>query len=229
MKIKDIATIIFAKIVSKLVHLTPYQLTISLVYYQHKFIIDSFSSIDLIRLKSLELVAQEIKDNGLQGSVAELGVYKGDFAKYINQIFPEKKLYLFDTFEGFDEKDIKIERLKGFSDGKQNFADTSTQLVLSKMKYEQNIIFKKGYFPDSAKGLEDTFCFVSIDVDLYEPIYNGLNWFSKRMNKGGYIFIHDYNNRFYPGTKDAIIRFCTENNKSYLPLCDAGGSAIIPF
>ena len=39
-------------------------------------------------------------------SVAEGGVFRGDFAKYINKVFPDSKLYLFDTFEGFDSRDV---------------------------------------------------------------------------------------------------------------------------
>ena len=39
--------------------------------------------------------------------VAEGGVFQGDFARHINRCFPKSKLYLFDTFSGFDKKDIK--------------------------------------------------------------------------------------------------------------------------
>src|ERR1700761_2115534 len=45
--------------------------------------------LDHVRLATLELVAEEINKKGLQGAVAELGVYKGKFARYINQYFPE--------------------------------------------------------------------------------------------------------------------------------------------
>lgn len=48
-------------------------------------------------------------------AVAEGGVFQGDFAKVINQCFPKHKLYLFDTFEGFDERDTKKEYDEGFS------------------------------------------------------------------------------------------------------------------
>ena len=65
---------------------------------------------DYIRLATLELVSHEIDRKNLDGSVAELGVYKGKFAKFINQYFPERSLYLFDTFEGFDDRDIATEK-----------------------------------------------------------------------------------------------------------------------
>lgn len=48
-------------------------------------------------------------------SIAEGGVFQGDFAKEINRCFPNNKLFLFDTFEGFDERDTKKEHDNGFS------------------------------------------------------------------------------------------------------------------
>jgi O-methyltransferase len=35
-----------------------------------------------------------------------LAVYKGNFAKRINEVFPERQLILFDTFEKFNENDV---------------------------------------------------------------------------------------------------------------------------
>lgn len=47
--------------------------------------------------------AQVINSYHLNGCVAEAGVFQGNFAKVINANFPDRKLYLFDTFEGFDK------------------------------------------------------------------------------------------------------------------------------
>ena len=32
-------------------------------------------------------------------------------------MFPDRKLFLFDTFEGFDERDIIIDKANSYSDG----------------------------------------------------------------------------------------------------------------
>lgn len=198
----------------------------SLNYLDRKRVVDR-NYMDHIRLATLELVANEINTAALPGNVAELGVYKGKFARYINQYFPGRKLYLFDTFEGFSETDIKAEVKNTYSSGEQDFSNTSVENVLAIMPFPNECVFKKGHFPDTAKGLEDDFVFVSIDTDLYEPIYNGLKYFYPRLKKGGYIFIHDYNNDLYKGAKQAVRNFCKENNLPYLPLPDSGGSAII--
>lgn len=184
---------------------------------------------DSTRISNLELVAREINQNKIVGQVAELGVYQGKFAKYINSFFPTKTLYLFDTFSGFDQKDIVTEKEKKFSEGSQDFSKTSVELVLSQMQIPSNCIIRKGFFPETTNGLPDnlSFAFVSIDTDLYEPIYNGLSYFYPRLSKGGYIFIHDFNNYEYPGAKKAVLKYCSENKIPYFPLSDGWGSVII--
>jgi len=82
-------------------------------------------NLDFIRHKTLELCAYEIHRKNIVGNVAELGVYKGNFAAKINQLFPNRKLYLFDTFKGFDNRNIQSELKNNFSNGKQDFSDTS--------------------------------------------------------------------------------------------------------
>lgn len=183
--------------------------------------------IDYVRLSSLELVANEIHENKIIGNTAELGVFKGDFSSKINLSFPDRKLYLFDTFEGFDKRDILKEVEQGFSDGKQDFSDTSVENVLAKMTHPSLCIVKKGFFPQTAEGLEDTFAFVSIDTDLFEPIYQGLKYFYPRLSRGGFIFIHDYNNSEYTGAKVAVRQFCKENDLSYFPMSDNWGSVAL--
>ncbi len=182
---------------------------------------------DYIRYATLQLCAEEIIEKKLTGALAEVGVYKGDFAKRVHALMPEKKFYLFDTFEGFAPEDVAVERSKGFSDGTQDFSDTGIELVRGKMVRPENCIFRKGFFPQTAAGLEEAFCFVSLDADLYQPIYEGLKYFYPRLQPGGYIFIHDYNNAGYSGAKQAVREFCAVHNIHYVPIADTGGTAIL--
>jgi O-methyltransferase len=187
-----------------------------------------YANLDFVRLSSLELVAQEINKKELKGAVAELGVYCGVFARYINQVFPNKKLYLFDTFTGFDERDLNYEKGLGVNSVYQDFnLDNYIDEVMQRMPHKEVCIIKKGYFPESLKGLEETFSFVSIDCDLYKPILAGLEYFYPRLEKGGYIFVHDFNYSWYPGARKAVCEFCQANKGGYFPLSDHGGSAVI--
>lgn len=183
---------------------------------------------DYVRISSLEKLSQEIHENNVLGSVAELGVYRGDFAKYINQLFYDRKLYLFDTFEGFNKADIEVEQQMKFSNSEiYDFQNTSIDIVVSKMKYPEMCRIIRGYFPETAISLEDQFAYVSIDADLYSPTYAGLQYFYPRMTKHGYIFVHDFGNSRFKGAKAAVKQYCSENNINYFPLTDICGSAVI--
>lgn len=180
------------------------------------------------RAATIELMSREIYRYGIEGNTAELGVYQGGFARLINHYFPEKKLYLFDTFEGFDKRDAEADRAKGIlSDTARDFSGTSEELVLSKMEHPENCIIRKGWFPDTAEGVDDKFCFVSLDADLYEPLTSGLEFFYPRLNHGGVIMIHDFNNGDYPGAREAVKDFCDKNSTGYVCLSDNCGSAVI--
>jgi O-methyltransferase len=93
------------------------------------------------------------------------------------------------------------------------------------MKHRDKCIVKKGWFPETARNLEEKFAFVSIDADLFDPIYAGLVYFYPRLAAGGYIFVHDYNGELY-GAKEAVVRFSIENNLSYCPLSDIAGTVV---
>ncbi len=185
---------------------------------------------DYVRMKTFELIVDEIKEKNVRGDVAEFGVYRGEFAQYINVAFPDKTLYLFDSFEGFDGNEIKKEISNNNSTEiiADIFKETNIDIVMEKMCYPQNVYIKKGFFPDSLDGLETSFAFVSIDADYEESIYQGLKYFYPRLNAGGYIFLHDYNT-YFNGPKEAVYRYEKDNaliiNK--VPICDKNGTLII--
>jgi O-methyltransferase len=187
----------------------------------------SYKGWDYFRHSSLELCAHEINKKNISGAVAEVGVFQGEFAQKINEAFPDRHLYLFDTFEGFNKEDVKIDMAKGYSTGTENFSDTSEKLVMDRMLTPENCIVKKGYFPETANDVSDTFVFVSLDADLYKPIYDGLKFFYPKLARGGYIFVHDFNNDSYNGARQAVEEFCEEEGVSFFPLSDIGGSVII--
>ncbi len=186
-----------------------------------------YSDGDYVRNSTLELISREIYEQCIPGAVAELGVFRGDYAKMINQAFPDRKLYLFDTFEGFSEKDLLKDEPERSTAERENFSDTTIDIVLSKMKFRENCIIKKGYFPDSFVGVDESFSFVSIDFDLFQPIYNGLNVIWEYLSPGGYVLVHDYQNKMYPGSKKAVRQFCKEKKIQLMPLSDTCGSAVI--
>ena len=184
---------------------------------------------DYVRLSTTELLSREINEQKIKGEIAELGVYKGDFSKLLSDLFPNRKLYLFDTFEGFSEEDVKFEKKKDFSNAKTgHLGDTNIEIVIDKIANKENIIVKKGYFPQTTEGLDnEEYAFVSIDVDLYKPTFEGLCYFYEHLSKGGYILIHDYNLDYYKGVKKAVHDFSSKYGVSFVPVSDYHGSVII--
>lgn len=153
-------------------------------------------------------------------SVAEGGVFQGDFSKEINRYFPNSKLFLFDTFEGFHQRDLNVEAGKNWSKEKAHHLNTtSVDLVMSKLPDPGRAVIRKGYFPDTAKGLEhEEFIFVNLDFDLYQPIIEGLGFFIPRMCRNAVVLVHDYYNPGYPGVKAAVEDYEKETGRKMLKL-----------
>ena len=156
------------------------------------------------RILFLKRLRERIIKEQIPGNVAEAGVFRGEFAKEINRFFPDRKCYLFDTFEGFDDRDFRYEEQESMTDNVDHLKNTSENIVLSKMPYVENVIIKKGYFPESIEGLEDTFSFVNLDMDLYHPTLEGLRYFYPRLSQGGCILIHDYFTEIFPNIEKAV-------------------------
>ena len=181
------------------------------------------------RRDCLEKIAIILESKKVSGAVAELGVYRGDFAKVINEVFPDRQLYLFDTFEGFPEQDMKFETENNLLlNDVGKLSNTSVEFTLSRMPYREKCIVKKGYFPDTTIGLEkEQYAFVNIDVDLYKPILAGLEYFWPRMSENGYIFVHDYFSFSYAGTRKAIEEFSEKNKVGFIPIGDTLSVAFV--
>lgn len=183
-----------------------------------------------IRSATLTRLAERIHSQGLGGNIAELGVYRGDTAWKLNALFPMKKLYLFDTFQGFDIRDIKEEEHLGCSIAREGeFSDTSEPAVLKRLPFPDQAVIRRGYFPATAAGLEqEQFSLVSLDADLYAPILSGLMYFYPRLVPGGMILLHDYNNERFRGARQAVNAFEQQYSPLCLvPLCDLHGTAVI--
>ena len=65
--------------------------------------------------------------------------------------------------------------------------------------------------------MKKLFCFVLLDLDLFKSTIAALNYFYPKMIRGGYIFIHDYNN---PESNYAISRALREFmfDNVYMPI-----------
>ena len=176
---------------------------------------------DYARLATLELLCRRL--GSVPGAAAELGVYRGFFARCINLLLPDRKLYLFDSFEGFAEEACAAE---SFQAAHRN---TAMDKVLAIMPNPETISVKPGFFPESLEGLEERFCLVSLDVDFYRTTLDGLRYFWPRLEKGGYLLLHDWGSPALPGVAEALADYEREIGQPIpaVPLCDVGGSLVL--
>jgi O-methyltransferase len=176
---------------------------------------------DDVRYATLALAIERLGRDEIAGAFAEVGVYRGVTSSFIHRQAPERRFYLFDTFEGFPNQDLE-------SEADTRFKDTSQQGVESLIGDTRNLEFRKGYFPETAKGLEaERFALVMLDVDLYKPALEVFRFFYPRMVRGGYFFLHDFNS---PESEQGIARaaheFMADKPELLIEIADFHGSAM---
>lgn len=176
---------------------------------------------DYVRTGTLELLCRRL--DGVPGAAAELGVYRGQFARCVNRLLPDRTLYLFDSFQGFD-------RAAGAGEAIQAAHEkTSMEQVLAVMPNPERVVLKPGFFPESLEGLEETFCFVSLDVDFEPATLAGLRYFWPRLSSGGYLMLHDWGNPGLPGPAMALNRYQMELSRRLpaVPIPDLNGTLVL--
>ena len=161
----------------------------------------------------------EIARNQLEvpGDFVEMGCYKGDTSLLIAEVLQEsdKRLWIYDSFEGLPEKRKEDESLLGeaFKGG---------ELYVTKREVKERFlragikvpVIKKAWFSELVN--EDLPCkiaFAFLDGDFYESIRDSLAIVGDKISDGGVIMIHDYKNPALPGVARAVDEWL--NNKTY--------------
>ena len=153
----------------------------------------------------------------LGGNIAELGVYKGGGAKLISEFKSDLPLHLFDTFEGMPATNSAVDL---HNEG--DFSDVTLENVQQYLKNFPKCYFHKGRFPDTTQNLPENieFCFVHLDVDIYESTLSGLKYFYPRLKEGGVIISHDFNSISCPGVRKAFDEYFINKNEDVIYLWD---------
>lgn len=175
---------------------------------------------------------------GLSGDFAECGAWKGHSAYIISSILSTSKFtgdfHIFDSFEGgLSEKVEKDKNLRKELNEKEiqiesnAFISTENE-VRSCLKSFKFIHLYKGWIPERFSEAENKqFQFLHIDVDLYEPTRDSLEFFYARLVKNGVIVCDDYGASHFPGATKAVDEFLEKNNyKMFYPV-PMGGCFII--
>lgn len=104
---------------------------------------------------------------------------------------------------------------------------------MRKMSNPEMVQIRKGFFPETAKNIDEQFAFVNLDFDLYAPTLAGLEFFWPRMSNGGVILVHDYfsfgvyEEYSFGKVKTAVEEFSNSMSVPYIPIGDKLSIAFI--
>ena len=156
----------------------------------------------------------------LVGDVAEVGVYKGGTALLFLTMFEitGKQIHLFDTFEGMPETASQGKDFHCAGD----FSDTSLPAVMDFLGNSRQVACHPGFFPATASSAADlSFCFVHVDVDIFQSVLDACRYFYPRLVKGGVMVFDDYGFISCPGAKEAVDQFFADKPEQPLYLSSA--------
>ena len=157
-----------------------------------------------------------IKSFKPRGLGLEIGVYEGDFSKYILDNCPDLNLVLLDCWQEQDKNTYK----DYMNSSNQVQIERINKTIINVTNHYNRISLIKGFSDDFSKLFSDKiFDFIFIDGNhQYDSIKKDLNNWYPKVKSGGLFCGHDYVDGFYGdgtmpfGVKSAVDQFGIENN-----------------
>ncbi|MBF0544869.1 MAG: class I SAM-dependent methyltransferase [Candidatus Riflebacteria bacterium] len=160
---------------------------------------------------------------GLIGNTAECGAYRGASSFFICLaiVGKQKTHHVFDSFEGLSQP--------GESDGifwEKGYLKASEAEVAHNLSEFDFCRIHKAWIPKAFPEVEcEKFSFLHIDVDLYQPTFQSLEFFYPRMVSSGLIVCDDYGFETCPGAQKAFDGFFLD--KPEKPIHLSSGQAFV--
>lgn len=152
--------------------------------------------------EEIEIFKKELSKIG-GWNLAEVGVYMGGTAVLMAEMYPNKEIYLFDTFEGLPYVEEEDRITYPLSVGMMK--EATYEIAQKNLGQYKNVHIYKGIFPETSEPIKDKkFSFVHLDVDTYKGTRDTLDFFYSRTK--GIIVVHDYG--WYKGVSRAVDEFC---------------------
>ena len=161
----------------------------------------------------------------LPGDVIECGVYRGASITKIGRVLAEhevdKQITGCDSFEGFPEEkvgrvDVGYFRfLKRIRKKFKAADDVPARLKRFFNYFNVRGRTEKGFFSDTLhKFSNDRFCFIHLDVDIYESYIECLSALYDKLEPGGVVVFDDYGSPKWPGAKKAVDEFFADKEET---------------
>lgn len=159
----------------------------------------------------------------IPGDIAECGSRLGRSTRFILDQLKGKKdcrFHVFDSFEGLSAptEDDRTEEGKVIW-SKGDLASPVEVFEKNLADYMDQITVHQGWIPDRFGEVADKrFALVHVDVDLYDPTLQTLEFFYGRVEPGGVIICDDYGSSSCPGAKRAFDEFFQKRPESLFHL-----------
>ena len=196
---------------------------------------DNFSK--QLRFFSLQQIIKHVLTQELDADFAECGCWKGHSSFIISTLLSknnfQNQFHIFDSFEGglsdktTKDQNDRFEQSIGEMHQEKDMFSSLEQDVGKVLENFNFVKLYKGWIPDRFEEIRDRkFSFVHIDVDLYEPTRDGLDFFFPRLVERGGIVIDDYGMTQFPGCKKAVDEFLNRNECALFYEMPVGGCFI---
>lgn len=159
---------------------------------------DAMTMIGDVRMENIRYCLEQSMH--VDGHFIETGVWRGGaciFAKaIINALGSKKKVFVADSFCGLPKPN---ENFPGHT--QCNFWNDA-YLKVSRKEVEDNfkryecldddVVFVEGWFNETLKKLDEKFCVIRLDGDLYESTMDALEALYPKLQVGGYVILDEY-------------------------------------
>jgi hypothetical protein len=175
-------------------------------------------------------VASQVKH--LDGAFVECGVSRGFLSSAIMQFLDwnslEKDFYLFDTFDGLDERFL-TQNEKKKTDRLSWYKDLSYESVRENFSEFKNVHLIQGVVPESLSKVKiPKVCYLCLDMNCTVPEIEAAGFFWDKLVSGGMILLDDYAYAGYEDQNRAFNLFAAQKRTEILTLPTGQGLILKP-
>lgn len=245
-----------SKIVNKILEVPGYKLIKSKEEQERRLDIDTddefleiynqckdYTMTSIERMYALYCAGKHIIKSGLSGDFIECGVWRGGSSMLLAHILVRnsilnRKIYLYDTFEGMprpNDIDVSLigDQASTIFEVTNTGTDSSTWCFASIDEVRDNILstgLKEGQFKLIKGKVEETIptvlpengiSLLRLDTDWYSSTKHELNHLYPLVNKGGVLIIDDFGH--WEGAKKAVLEYFANNPQILLNRIDYTG------
>ena len=190
-----------------------------------------YTMTSLERMYALYKAVKYVVEQKIEGDFVECGVWKGGSAMLIAATLVQlkcfdKKIYLYDTFEGMSSPSEKDKSYAGktakklLKNSKNNKEESNIWCFCTLEHVKQNfstinypnanVFYIKGKVEETINANNhEKIALLRLDTDWYESTYHEMTYLYPVLEKSGVLIIDDYG--YWQGAREAIDQYCSEN------------------